>query len=306
MNNLGTTTTVSIVILTYKSEDYIAQCLTSIARSDNGDKHEIIIVDNASSDLSTTVANQTIKALGLTRAKVVPLPKNLGCASGNNAGWRAATGDIILFLNPDTEITASFVAEITNPLINDPEAAVTGAKIYYPNSRVLQHAGAYIHPNGMTGHYGVGETDDQELYNEIRPCDYVTGAGFAVTRKALEELNGFDEEYFPAYFEETDFCTRVRKILHKKVLYIPTAILYHHESVTLAVDSPAFRRLYQKMRIMYLCKNLRTLREWRKAIGFEKWWMLKSPHSRGHRTEQFRAYYEAAVQLIKNKFTHSA
>ena len=260
---------VSIVILTFRSAGYIEKCLTSLIRLNNLCDVEIVVVDNASADGSAQIARDCAVKLGIA-AKVEALPANLGCAGGNNAGWRLASGDVIVFLNPDTEVTPNFIDELVAPMFADATVGVTGAKIYYPGTTRLQHAGGFIHPNGMTGHYGAGEPDDAGKYDDV-----------------------------PAYFEETDLCTRIRRAGFK-VLYIPTALLYHHESVTLAVDSPGFRKLYQKMRIMYLLKNLKTWQQWRKAIGFEKWWMLHSPHSRGYRLEQFCAYVAASTQMAAN------
>ncbi len=292
---------VSVVILMYRSADYIARCLSSIAAAAGSDALEIVVADNASGDRSLRVAKSEIERLGMSNARLLPLMSNLGCAGGNNAAWHECHGEVVVFLNPDTEVTPDFFRELTTPIFDDETVAVTGAKIYYPGTRTLQHAGGFVHPNGMTGHFGAGETDDAGKYDEVRECDYVTGAGFAVRRAVLEKLNGFDEEYYPAYFEETDFCARVRRLLKMKVLFIPTAVLYHHESVTLQAESPMFRRLYQKMRVIYLWKNLRTPAQWKRAAGFEKWWMLHSPHSRGHRREQFRAYIEGTLQLLRNR-----
>ena len=285
---------VSIVILTYRSAQYVGQCLRSIAGLEYSPL-EIVVADNASTDGSLDVALQAAHDCGLD-IKTVPLSRNLGCAGGNNAGWRASAGQIVVFLNPDTEVTPSLVGALVKPLLQDSSIGVTGAKIYYPNSRTMQHAGARICPNGMSNHFGAGE-EDRGQYDEVRDVDYVTGAGFAVRRSLLEELDGFDEDYFPAYFEETDFCTRARK-QGWRVLYVPTAVFYHHESVSLTVNSPAFHRLYQRMRIRYCIKNF-TLRDWvRRFLPFEYWWMRHEPHARGHRREQFRAYAEGAWWLL--------
>jgi GT2 family glycosyltransferase len=171
----------------------------------------------------------------------------------------------------------------------DETIGVTGAKIYYPGTRTLQHAGGIVHPNGMTNHYGAGEEDSGQ-HDTPRECTYVTGAGFAVRRSLLERLGGFDEDFFPAYFEETDLCRRAWR-LGARVVYVPKAVLYHHESVSLVVNSPRFRRLYQRMRILYCLKNY-SLAEWMRFARFERWWMMNEPAARGHRLEQFRAYAE--------------
>ena len=266
---MGQPGTVSVVVLTFNSADYIGPCLASLAAQTQRDI-ELVIVDNASSDSTLERTRSAASKHGLS-PRIVALGANAGCAGGNNEGWRAARGSIVVFLNPDTEAAPGFVAELVAPLQGRhdevPLVGITGARILYPGTRTLQHAGGTIMPNGMTNHIGAGETDEGQ-YSEARDVDYVTGAGFAVRRDLLEQLGGFDEDYYPAYFEEVDLCTRARR-LGRRVQYVPSALLYHHESVSLEADSPAFRRLYQRMRIRYCLKNFGV-----------RWWLRRAGPSR--------------------------
>lgn len=249
--------TSALVVLLYHSADYIGPCLASIARLEHK-PDELIIVDNASTDGSAERAEADANRLGL-RATVLALERNLGCCGGNNVGWRHSSADVVVFLNPDTEVTSSFLREILVPFVTRPDVGIVGSKIYYPGTRRLQHAGARIFANGRTEHFGAGE-EDHGQHDVPRECDYVTGAAIAVRRSILEALGGFDEDFFPAYFEEVDLCTRARG-LGWRVLYWPHAVLYHHESVSLGVESDRFLRLYHRMRLLYCVKHL-TARQW--------------------------------------------
>src|SRR5690606_34678322 len=142
--------------------------------------------------------------------------------------------------------------ELVKPLQHDPQIGVTGAKMYFPGGRIIQHAGGILYSNGMTDHIAYGLEDSGEAL-EPAPMAYVTGAGMATTRAILQDLKGFDEGYYPAYYEELDFCYRVWKS-GRKVIYVPTATMIHHESVSLGTGSPVFRRLYPRMRIRFLLK----------------------------------------------------
>jgi len=290
---------VSVVILSYKSADYIGPCLRSIATTVYPNL-EVVVADNASADGSVEAARAAAQELGM-EINLLALTDNRGCAGGNNAGWRASRGEIIVFLNPDTTVTPSFVREVTAPLIADPSIAITGAKIYWPDTRRLQHAGGILYPNAMSDHHGAGQEDTGQ-FDVQREVDYVTGAGFAIRRNLLERLGGFDEDYFPAYFEETDLCLRVRRAGYR-VVYVPTAVFYHHESVTLVANSRSFRTLYQRMRIRFCIKNY-SLRQWlTEFIPFEVNWLLHEPTARGNRLEQFRAYAEGIWWWVGKKFT---
>lgn len=275
---------VSIVILAYGNRDFVDACLDAVARQ-TWHNYEILFVDNASSDDSADVARAAMQRLNLP-GEVIALPKNLGCAGGNNVGWQRARGEIVLFLNPDTEMEPDCVTELARPLLRDQSIGMTGAKMYFPGGRIIQHAGGIVHPNGMTNHYGAGE-EDHGQHDEVREVAYVTGAGLAMRRTVIEELGGLDVDYFPAYYEEVDLCLRARRAGYK-VLYIPTAVLVHHESVSVGQGSAAIHRLFPRMRIRYLLKNLtpRQLVGW--ALPFEWRWMRHEPAARGYRWKQIR------------------
>jgi len=274
---------VSVVVLSYNHEQFLGPCLESLSRQTW--PVEMILVDNGSSDESVAVARAMMARLEL-QGEVYETGKNLGCAGGNNYGWRRAQGQVLLFLNPDTELGAECVEALARPLLRDKSLGVTGAKMYYPGGKVLQHAGGIVHPNGMTNHHGAGEVDGGQ-YDNVRDVDYVTGAALAIRRSLLEEVGGFDEDYFPAYYEEVDLCLKVRRA-GLRVIFVPTAVLVHHESPTLGRGSRALHKLFPRMRVRYLIKNLsmRQLLGW--ALPFEMKWMLREPAARGHRWEQVR------------------
>jgi GT2 family glycosyltransferase len=277
---------VSLVILTYNSSPFIRPCLQAVAAS-TWEPLEVIVVDNASADGTARSAESVAAELGLA-IHLHRIPANAGCAGGNNIGWRMGRGGVVVFLNPDTEITPTCVAELVGPLMRDRTVGITGAKMYYPNSRRLQHAGGFIYPNGMTGHHGIGQ-EDAGGFDEPRDVDYVTGAALAIRRQLLEALGGFDEEYFPAYYEEVDLCYRARKA-GARVVYVPQAVLTHHESVALGPGSLALRRLYARMRIQFCLKNFSVSHLLRHALPFEMRWLATESAARGNRLIQLGAY----------------
>lgn len=269
--------TTALVILLYNSAAYIGPCLASVARLDPK-PDELVLVDNASCDDSVAQSQTHAARLGLA-VTLIRLDRNLGCAGGNNVGWRATKSDVVIFLNPDTEVAPNFVGALVEPLRAVGEVGIVGSKIYYPGTRRLQHAGARVLGNGRTEHDGVGE-EDVGQYDEPRECDYVTGAGFAVRRCVLEQLGGFDEDFYPAYFEEVDLCTRAREA-GWHVLYWPRAEMVHHESVSLGAESEAFLRLYHRMRLRYCVKHFGA-RQWWEGFVREEWrtWRRVSPVQR--------------------------
>jgi GT2 family glycosyltransferase len=282
---------VSVIILTYNSAPFIARCLESLSWQSYPSSFQIIVVDNHSTDDTIERIQQ-----GQFNPIVIRNATNRGCAGGNNDGWHRSDGEILVFLNPDTEARPDWLKSLVAPFAHDPAVAITGCKIYYPNSHTLQHAGGILYPNAMSDHYG-NQQEDTGQYDTEREVDYVTGAAFAVRRSFLEAVGGFDEDYSPAYYEETDLCYKARK-RGLKVLYVPSAVIHHHESPALRRYSPAFYRTYYRSRIRFLLKNY-SLHDWLvRFLPFElKWFFV--PESRGTRLIQFWAYLEGLKFCLK-------
>jgi len=238
---------VSIVILTYNSQNDIVPCLKSLL-ADNTPEKEILIIDNASRDRSVEIVRRMFP-----QVRVIENATNRGVAAGWNQGWRATTGEFVVFINPDTEMAPDWLEQIKAAFAEYEEADVIGIKLLYPDGKTIQHGGLYFHPNAQSYHRAAHEEDRGQV-DTIEPVPAVTGAVLAVRRSALECFGGFDEDYFPAYFEEADLCYRVNAA-GRKVLYVPTAVAVHHESATLGTESAAYVRLYFRMRALYILKN---------------------------------------------------
>ncbi|MBN1477669.1 glycosyltransferase family 2 protein [Candidatus Sumerlaeota bacterium] len=272
---------ISIVVLTYNSDRIIGECLKSIQPL--ADRAELIVVDNASADETRRVVSRHCPPFEL-----IANDTNRGVSGGNNVGWRASRGDIVIFVNPDVEVTPGWMEALVEPLL-DPESRVgiTGSKLLYPGTRTIQHAGGIIYPNGMVDHFGNGE-EDVGQWDHVEDVDYVTGASLAIRRGLLEDLGGFDEDFNPAYYEETDLCVRARR-MGWAVRMVPRSVAYHHESTVLQRRSARFLRLFYRGRMRFVMKTM----TWRELfftwLPAEVMWMF-TPHARGGRLRQLRAY----------------
>ncbi len=273
---------VSAVILAWNSGGDIVPCLDALRESE-GVELDVIVVDNASSDNSAQLAaDHPIKA------RVIRNQRNLGCAGGNNVGWREARHPHVVFLNPDCLVEAETLACLVKPLEDDPGLGVTGGKLYYPDSKRIQHAGGVLFRNGIGHHQGYG-TEDTGSLDLDRDCDYVTGAMLAVRREDLHALGGFDPEYFPAYYEEADLCTRLIQS-GLRVRCLDEAVAFHRESVSVGGrQSRGLLRMSTTARIMYLLKNHGSWRMLTKTLPAEIRWILR-PHPPGVRGETLRAW----------------
>jgi GT2 family glycosyltransferase len=238
---------VSIIIVNYNGKKYIRDCLNSVFSS-HYPKFEIIVVDNASCDDSDNIIEKEFPYVRLIRNK-----KNLGFAAGNNVGIRMAKGDVVILLNNDTIVEKEWLEELVNTLTSSNKIGIVGSKILFPNKKTLQHAGGIIHPNALTNHYGYREEDIGQ-YNMIIDVDYVTGASIGIKKEVFKKIGFLEESYYPAYYEEIEFCYRAKQRGYR-VVYEPKSVLYHYGSASTHLFSYKFYYYYHKNRIRFVLRN---------------------------------------------------
>jgi GT2 family glycosyltransferase len=293
---------VDIVFLAYNSEKWIAPCLASLEQiTYPKEKLSIIFVDNASSDASVAEFEkwQSKQSAGFAAIQVKANKVNEGCAGGNNIGWRMGEAPYVLFLNLDTELDPNFLEPLVGCLEENPEAGFAGPKIYFPDSKRLQHAGGQVYSNGMADHHFNNEEDKGQADDE-REVDYLTGACLLARRTALEQLDGLDEDFNPAYYEETDLCWRGR-LAGWSSHYVPRSLIIHHETAGLGGRTdPRFLRAIYRNRMRFVVKH------WTLADLFERWlpterWWFTHIESKTARPYQWRSYTQA-LGFILQKF----
>jgi len=235
----------SVIIPVWNGGAFLPDCLEALeAQSDT--VHEIIAVDNGSTDGSAELIAGRYSHVRLFRNT-----QNLGFAQACNTGMRAATGDVFVLLNQDTLVEPGWSTAL-QAAFADTGTGIVGCKILSAADRSLQHAGGYVHELlGMPFHYGKEESDDG-LRNTPREVEYVTGAAMAVQRGVVEHIGLLDERFFPAYYEDVDFCFRARE-MRFKVIYWPDAVVFHHESTSTPSETRWF--YFQRGRIRFVLKH---------------------------------------------------
>jgi GT2 family glycosyltransferase len=193
------------------------------------------------------------------RIKLVRNRKNMGFLATCNRGASVGTGDIVLLLNNDTLPQAGWLDALLRTFRDHPDAGAVGGKLVYPDGR-LQEAGGVIFSDGSAANFGRGDFEiDAPLYNYFREVDYVTGALIATRRSLFEKIGGLDTHYRPIYYEETDYCFRVRKAGYK-VYYQPDSLVIHLEGVTCGTDTAGGLKRYQ------VVNHEKFSRRWKDAL----------------------------------------
>jgi GT2 family glycosyltransferase len=225
---------------------------------------ETILVDNGSTDDSLELLAQDYPEV-----QVIALSSNRGYAGGCKAGVEAASGEILVLLNNDTEVTPTWLEALLEALDQHPEAGMATPKVLLWDDRTRLHTtGDYVRINGIPDSRGVWEQDEGQYDQE----PYVFGASGvapAYRRSMLDEIGLLDADY-GSYCEDVDLSWRAQ-LAGYRCVYAPRAVLYHKVSAT---GKGTLRSFYvARNTIWMLAKNLpRDLwRRHRREIVAAQW-----------------------------------
>jgi len=254
---------------------------------------EIIVIDNGSVDVRYT----SLIAIS-SGCKFIALKQNLGVATAWNTGIDKTEGTHLVFVNQDAQIDPGCIPTLIETLSRYKIPAVVGAKLYFPDTRLLQHAGATVLPPRYDGrHIGYRQKDDGQ-FDSISSVDYVTGAVFACSRRTLLDLHCFDERFAPAYYEDVDFCWRVRK-KQGVILYQPKAVGYHEEGSSLGWKSYGFVRMYTRNRLLFVSIHLSDFSQLLGFVSAEVEWLATLEQSqRSLVLEVIREFQSESIALL--------
>jgi len=235
---------VSIIIINYNGEKFLKECFDSLERLDYpNNKFEVILVDNNSEDGSF---EYTIKNFPWIR--ILQLDKNYGFCKPNNEGAKIAKGKYIVLLNNDTVVTKNWLSELVKGALSNNKIISCASKmLYYDRKDTINTSGGKITIVGGGFYRGYGDKDG-EMYNKFEYTGFGCGAGVLVDREFFINIGGFDEDYF-ASCEEHELGLRCWMNGYK-VLYVPTAVMYHKESATFGN-----RSRYQPLKVYLITRN---------------------------------------------------
>lgn len=244
---------ISIVIPSRDNAPVLRRCLESIFALSSYRRFELVILDNGS------VQPETLAYLAEVGARpevtVIRHDAPFNYSELNNLGVRHATGELLLFLNDDTEVLQADWLQRLGGYAQLPHIGAVGAKLLYPGGRLVQHAGIVNLEDGP-GHAFLRQDANSPGYFMRNQLEYnwlaVTGACLMIERRKFEQIGGFAECLAVAY-NDIDLCLRLHDAGHYNVV-VPAVQLIHHESVSRGVDhiDPAkLSRLQGEAKLMY-------------------------------------------------------
>lgn len=214
---------VSVIVVSFNSEDFIEKCVTSLLRNlpKNG---EIIVCDNASEDKTVEKLRKFKSAI-----KLIESSENLGFSKANNLAAKQALGEYLFFLNPDTEFKKPILDELISFYQKNSEIGIVAPKLIMPNGKIQASVKKLPTIWGAFKEYILGIKHN---YSEYVPeskypveVEAIYGAAFLIKKNLFESVGEFDEKYF-LYYEDIELCNRLKKI-GKKIFYYPSVELIH-------------------------------------------------------------------------------
>src|SRR4051794_37931657 len=222
----------SILIVTWNSERWIDRCLGSIKEACDGIAYEVLVYDNASDDATLTRIGENVQ--------VIRADANDGFAAGTNRALAQSRGRFVFFLNPDCELAPKALTLLLNFLEQNPHAAAAAPLLddesgdsqrefqlrRLPTLRSLATEVLLLDKvfpgNRTTARYRYRDAD---LTHPI-PVEQPAAAAFLIRREVFDEIGELDEQFQPAWFEDVDFCRRL-KSAGKPIYAVPAARARH-------------------------------------------------------------------------------
>jgi GT2 family glycosyltransferase len=213
----------SICILVLERAELALECLGALRRAGASPPGtELVVVANGTSSgqVDSLAAHDDIV--------LVVNQENLGFGAGCNQAASVARAPLLLFLNDDSTVEAGCIDALIRASSGDPAIGAVGPRILSVDGS-LQEAGSVLWRDGSGARVGEGLPPGSDAYLAPRDVDYASANGLLVTRRAFEVVGGFDDRYFPAYFEDVDLCLALAA-QGFRIHYEPQARLVHRES----------------------------------------------------------------------------
>ncbi len=214
---------VSVIFVTFGTGQIVVNALATLAATMPADiAYEVIVVDNPHD--SYPGRSMRWLALATSGVHVVQPDRNLGFGGGCGAGVEHASGRTIVFANPDIEFQAGWLPPLlaTLDVPNVVPNVVVAAPVLMNTDGTVQEAGVWIRDDGWA-HFNRDAPDAGELLEVV----HASAACWVLRRDTFESLGGFDEAYWPAYYEDIDLVFRARERGLRVVVHGSSQVVHH-------------------------------------------------------------------------------
>ncbi len=229
---------ISIVIVTWNSQEFIRNCLDSIYLLPDKVRYEIVVIDNGSSDETTKIVREFYPEVNLIENR-----RNLGYAKANNQGIKKAKGKYILLLNPDTEVSVNSLALMYEFMEKNPQVGALGPKLLNPDRTIQPSCREF--PTFITLIWefsGLSRVfSKSKIFGSWRmgyfafdrpiEVDQPMGSCLMIRRETLKDIGLFDEN-FSMFFNDVDLCFRIKRAGWKIYFYPDVQVIHNRGAST--------------------------------------------------------------------------
>jgi GT2 family glycosyltransferase len=251
-------TRLAIIIVSYNSRKDLETALQSLTETGPSVAHEIVVVDNASTDSTPAYIRERWPSVRLIASEA-----NLGFAQANNLGIRNTSSELVLLVNPDTIVTGPAVDRLVSVLESRPDVAIVGPRIVDGRGRAELSFGAMISPIAELRQKILVRGNDRgvslitgivdRMTRRTHRVDWVSGACLLIRRQDLDQVGGFDPRFF-MYAEDVDLCAAVRS--HgRSVLFSAEPQVVHLRGRSAAAAPERVRNAYRRSQIAFYAKH---------------------------------------------------
>jgi len=238
----------SIIIVSFNTREDLERCLESLHSAPPAAPHEILVVDNGSTDGSIDAVRRW------PGVRLIEVGSNVGFARANNLGIRASRGTNVLLLNSDTVVPPAAIDRLLAELDRDPDVAVVGPRLVDAGGRAELSFGRMIGPLNELRQKRLAQSAAVDVLTRRRQyADWVSGACLLVRRADAEAAGGLDERYF-MYTEDVDFCAAIRA-LGRRVLFTPDVEIVHLRGRSAGSAPAATHAAYRLSRLAFYEKH---------------------------------------------------
>jgi len=241
--------TSTVVVINWNSGDLLQTCIESLLATTTD--VEILVIDNASRDSSLDF----LADFFCDRVRLVGNSSNRGFAAAVNQAFEWTTTPYILILNPDVQVLPGAVQLLEEFMDSHPWAGAAGGYVgekYLP--RAFPTVGTLVREN-----LGIGSGPLPIQSSEPIQVDQPAAAALIIRRDAYEATGPFDERFFPAWYEDVDFCMRL-KCHGWKIFFVPAAEFIHAGGYSAGpLGSEGFLRAYYRNQVRYAEKHFGSL-----------------------------------------------
>jgi len=241
----------SIISVNFNQPAVTLEFLRSVKLNTKTDAVELILVDNGSRE-----DHHADFLLAYPELIYIRSEENLGFAGGNNLGIKVATGDYLLLLNNDTEITANLIPVLTAELDQHPEIGmISPLLLFFDAPDVIQYAGFTAMDYLTCRNSGIGsmEMNNGQYDLDSRETAYCHGAAMMCRRADLDKVGLMEDQFF-LYYEELDWCEKFKRA-GKKIWFNGHTKVYHKESMSVGKESSIKTYFMTRNRMLFIRRN---------------------------------------------------